>query len=443
MTNPFNKSSFEQAAVPVNKGFLQNVRSCLVLAPHPDDESLGCGGLIALLREQGSQVTIVVTTDGSQSHPNSIRFPENLRVELRKKEIILALSILGVEKNDIYFLNGRDSGLPYPDMPGFSAFKEQISSIIEKVNPQLCLVPYELDPHCDHRATWQMLNAALADVDNNGITVWEYPIWLYHLAQPADIPDPGNGELLYLEISKYIERKKAAISAHVSQVTKLISDDPTGFMLSENMIDGFLTGKEYFMQRSVLKKERTLPAAYFQQLYKSNRDPWGFETSAYEQRKYEDTIAHLSRERYGRGLEIGCSIGVLTNKLQSRCKSLLAIDISEVALQVARERLKEYPQVCFELRGIPGPLPKDHYDLILMSEVGYYLSMKDLLVARQQIAESLQPGGTLMLVHWTHYVADYPLTGDQVHEVFLEEKTWSATRHNRTADYRLDVLMKQ
>lgn len=443
MTNPFDKTAFWNMAVPAEKSFLDNVHSCLIVAPHPDDESLGCGGLIAKLRKQHCLVNVVITTDGSQSHPNSSNYPEKERIEVRSRELIHALQVLEVDETNIHFLEGKDAAFPQSNEPGFDNFKEKLKIIISRVNPQLCLIPYELDPHCDHRSAWQLLNAALGEVATNGITVWEYPIWLYEIARPEDLPVLKEGELKYVDIDLFIHKKREAIAAHVSQTTDLINDDPHGFVLSQEMINNFLTGREYFIQRDGLKKENTLSADYFQSLYQNNTDPWNFEKSEYESEKYRATINYLPESQYLNGLEIGCSIGVLTNMLRKKCKALLSIDISETALAVAKKRLQSYPEVAFRVAAVPQNFPIGNYNLIVMSEVGYYLSMTDLLRVKKQIIDSLLPSGTLILVHWTHYVSDYPLSGDQVHETFITAKELIRTSYKRTDDYRLDVFIKR
>ncbi|MBE9584233.1 PIG-L family deacetylase [Mucilaginibacter sp. JRF] len=442
MANPFDKIAFWDSAIEADTVFLSNINSCLILAPHPDDESLGCAGLIALLRQQGCRITIVVTTDGSQSHPNSKQYPEAARIALRKAETKCALSLLQIPDDHIHFLNGIDTALPGKHDEGFSQFSSRLIDIIDTVNPQLYVVPYELDPHRDHRATWQILNAALKEVEHNGITVWEYPIWLYQNAVVDDLPKLQTGELLFIDITAALEIKRQAIASHRSQVSNLISDDPDGFMLSQEMINNFLTGKEYFMERKSLRKEHTLPADYFRRLYDQNRDPWNFEASEYEQEKYQATITYLSQPVYKNALEIGCSIGVLTALLCTKCDQLLSIDISETALDIAKERLKNHPHVHFRLAAIPDSYPDGKYDLVVLSEVGYYLSMEDLLATKQKIYESLLPDGTLIMVHWIHYVIDYPLTGDQVHQVFINDGAFSPISFKRTNDYRLNVFSK-
>src|SRR3954454_12910985 len=110
--------------------------------------------------------------------------------------------------------------------------------------------------------------------------------------------------------------------------------------------------------------------AHFDALYARHPDPWNFETSAYEAAKYQATIAALEGRHFARGLEIGCSIGVLTEHLAPHCDALLAIDVSERALARARERV---PGATFERREVPEEYPEGYFDLTVCSEVLYYL----------------------------------------------------------------------
>jgi len=161
--------------------------------------------------------------------------------------------------------------------------------------------------------------------------------------------------------------------------------------------------------------ETTLPGDYFDALYARHDDPWGFESRWYERRKRALTLASLPAERYASALEIGCSIGVLTEQLAQRCDSLLSTDVSSAALQRARERLAGTSIVRFELADDATPLPDGPFDLIVLSEVGYYFSHEALGRLTEQLGDRLAEGGTLLACHWRHPVADYPLSGDDVH----------------------------
>lgn len=186
----------------------------------------------------------------------------------------------------------------------------------------------------------------------------------------------------------------------------------------------------------------SLPPSYFDALYTAEPDPWKFETSEYEANKYAATIAALPKERYQAAFEIGGSIGVLTEKLAHRCDSLLSVDVSKLAQDQAIKRCQHLSQVHFELMRLPEQYPQEMFDLTLVSEVGYYWCWEDLKKAQQLMLEHLEPGGHLLLVHWTLYARDYPLSGDEVHDSFFE-LTPTQLRHlkgQHESQYRLDLF---
>ena len=191
----------------------------------------------------------------------------------------------------------------------------------------------------------------------------------------------------------------------------------------------------------------TLSPEYFDHVYQANRDPWNFETSLYERAQYAATLAALPHSGYAEAFEIGCSLGVLTAQLAPRCGHLLAVDVSEAALAQARTRCADLPQVELKLLRVPEEFPPQQFDLILLSEVGYYWSPADLDRAADQLIAGLKPGGQLLLVHWTPLVHDYPLTGDDVHQFFLDKTSPAGPlRHlagQRHETYRLDLLERR
>lgn len=189
----------------------------------------------------------------------------------------------------------------------------------------------------------------------------------------------------------------------------------------------------------------SLPAAYFERLYAEDPDPWKFATSDYERDKYAATLAALPRERYGRALDVGCSIGVLTRALAERCRDLVAIDPVPSALAAARERCADAPQVAFLEGAVPSIWPPGRFDLILLSEVVYYLDRADLSRLVRLVAGALAPLADIVTVHWTGET-DYPLGGDEAAELFIAGLTATGAvrldpgRSSRSAQYRLDVL---
>ena len=187
--------------------------------------------------------------------------------------------------------------------------------------------------------------------------------------------------------------------------------------------------------------DRTLPAKYFDDLYAADPDPWRFAASAYERDKYAATLAALPRSRYTSALEIGCSIGVLTRQVAAHCDSLLSLDVAQTALEQAALRCADLPHVTFSAAQVPGSWPPGRFDLILLSEVIYYLDLTDVARLAARVGESLGDGGDIVLVHWlgeTHY----PLTGDAAAEYFIRSAAPFARvlHQSRTDSYRLDVL---
>ena len=190
--------------------------------------------------------------------------------------------------------------------------------------------------------------------------------------------------------------------------------------------------------------QKSLAPEYFDDVYNANEDPWNFASSDYEAAKYAATVAALPDKNYRSAFEIGCSIGVLTEKLAAFCQSLLAIDVNEKALNQASARCADLPNVRFRKMVVPNEFPDENFDLIIVSEVGYYLSAADWKRAGEQIISQLGASGVVVLVHWTHFVADYPQTGDAVHNSFdgLGAGKLKHLDGKRTDDYRLDVWRK-
>ncbi len=191
-------------------------------------------------------------------------------------------------------------------------------------------------------------------------------------------------------------------------------------------------------------EKKTLSPEYFEKVYAANDDPWNFQTSEYEGEKYRATLDALPREKYKNAFEIGCSIGVLTEKLAERCEKLLAVDVSENAIEQAKKRCRNLSNVNFRLMRFPEEFPADGFDLILISEVGYYLSPPDWKKAMEKVFAQLTENGQVVLAHWTPFVHDYPQTGDEVHNSFAKfaENKMRRLDEIKADKYRLDVWEK-
>ena len=189
---------------------------------------------------------------------------------------------------------------------------------------------------------------------------------------------------------------------------------------------------------------RSVPSAYFDSIYARDPDPWGYATEPYERAKYAATLAALPRGRFRAGFEIGCSIGILTRSLAARCDRLLAADCSESSLALARNNGRDLRGVRFSRLRVPGEWPRGRFDLVVMSEVLYYLSRREVSRVVRQILHNLRPGGVVVLVHWLGDTAAAQ-TGDQAAAQFLREarQRLRVVRRKRNSRYRLDVLTRQ
>lgn len=160
----------------------------------------------------------------------------------------------------------------------------------------------------------------------------------------------------------------------------------------------------------------SLGKEYFDGVYADGPDPWGFADRWYEARKRQVLLAALPRPRFGDAFEPGCSTGELTVALAARCGSVLAMEVAQRPLAVAADRTADLGNV----RVTPGAVPADwpphaRFDLVVLSEIGYYLDETDLDRTLGLAAASLADGGVLVTCHWRHRAPDYPLSGDGVH----------------------------
>ncbi len=184
----------------------------------------------------------------------------------------------------------------------------------------------------------------------------------------------------------------------------------------------------------------TIGSDYFEEMFRSSDDPWRLDASDYEAAKRDATIAALGGRRYTSAWEVGCAKGALTERLAPYCARLLAMDVSETALEAARQRLQGRKDVAIERAAFPAWTPPDDFDLILLSEVVYYLDDGDLRRAGDRVAEALRPGGDVLLVHWTGET-DYPNSADDAVTKLcaaLGNRVTEVTQQ-RTDAYRLDL----
>ncbi len=179
--------------------------------------------------------------------------------------------------------------------------------------------------------------------------------------------------------------------------------------------------------------------AHFDRIYAASADPWGYETSAYEAGKYAATLDALPAQRFAAALEVGCSIGVLTQRLAGRCDRLIAIDAAALAIERAKERLACVPHVDIRLGRVPEAWPAGSFDLIVLSELIYYLPDEDIDTVAGLTRAALPAGGHAILVNHTGKT-DTKLTGAEAEARFIAVCGLDVVRRSEAPGYRLALL---
>ncbi len=216
--------------------------TALILAPHPDDESLGCGGLIAEACAQGRPPVVVILTDGGMSHPNSRSFPRERLVPLREEETRAAVAQLGLGADRLHFLRAPDGGAPHSGPP-MLALAERVARFAREAGASAILTTWERDPHPDHLAANLIAREARRQT---GLPLLRYPVWGWTIPPRAWLPkEPIAG--MRLGMQRHLEAKRRAIAAHASQYTDLIADDPRGFRLPQTLLSALDQPWEVFL----------------------------------------------------------------------------------------------------------------------------------------------------------------------------------------------------
>ena len=181
----------------------------------------------------------------------------------------------------------------------------------------------------------------------------------------------------------------------------------------------------------------------FDALYQGNPDPWAFRSSAYEHAKYSATLAALPRDHYRIGIEVGCSIGELTSRLAPRCDFMLGVDVSAVAIEEAKRHHGERPDIAFIVAEVPAFWPGLRADLIVLSELLYFLDTAEIRQMAEQVAAHWIDGGDCLLVNYLG-PTDTAVDGDNASDQFIEAlaglRPITTLTAERTPGYRLDVL---
>ncbi|WP_159705833.1 bifunctional PIG-L family deacetylase/class I SAM-dependent methyltransferase [Arthrobacter sp. 18067] len=406
----------------------------VVLAAHPDDETLGAGGFLARLHAAGAAIELVLCTAGEASHPDSqTTTPERLAA-VRLAEFTTAVSGLAPSAT-LRFLELPDGQLAAHADRIAAAIRESIAG--RTAEEVVIVAPYRSDGHTDHD-TLGKVAADLATQDGYGLL--EYPIWYWLWAGTGDTT---WSSWVRVPLSQEEQQaKSAAMRAHASQTEPLSGQPGDETLLSGTFLEHFERPWETFAwhpshsgNNSAVDAERI-----FDEVHRREEDPWSYTTSWYERRKRALTLAALPRESYESGLEIGCSIGTLSEELARRCGTFLGVDASSAALAQAAKRLAGHPSAEVKHLIMPQEWPEGSFDLVVLSETGYYLSPEELTELLARIQASTRLGGTLVLCHWRHPISGWQLDAESVHAMARTHLGWPTHGLYQEKDFMLEVF---
>ncbi len=234
MTNPRPRAAFRVDAAAIIRA--AGRRTLVIVAPHPDDETLGCGRLITAAVRAGVRVAVVALTDGDASHPGSRRWPPAALAGVRRAELRRALARLGAGAAAVRHLHWPDGRV------ATSGTALALRRTLVALGPGAVVAASPRDHHPDHQAGWRLSAAATR---GSGVRLFSYAVWSRVDSSPRAF-DPG--------------RKRWAARAHRSQVGGYIADDPAGFRLTAGELARFTGGAEAFAAHPKALPRRSIVA---------------------------------------------------------------------------------------------------------------------------------------------------------------------------------------
>ena len=428
---------FLDAAATVHFGDLPQVRRALVVAPHPDDESLGAGGVIASWSAAKVEVDVVVCSDGESARPGASASARRQLAQRRADEVGAAVASLSARAP----VRLQRWGLPDGRLERCGVeLRERLAPLVAAAD--VVVAPWPGDGHPDHESVGLAARGAVA-VSTTTAPLLEYPIWAWHWATPELL---AGDTVIGVPLSPSARRAKAAaIACHESQHG---GDDP---ILPAAVQAHFRRAEEFFVvDDRTLEAITPLPRSspeFFEQLYRStpSGDPWDLDVSAAEQARYDAVEQAVERargtDRYEHAIEIGCATGELTRRLATHADHVVAVDSSVSALRAAAATCRDLPGVelrrghapdCFDDRDVD-------VDLVVLSEVGYYFTAEALADLVRELAGRTRPGCTFVAAHWTGSSLDHVLDADATHDVIASTLGWTHRSSGAVGEHRIDV----
>jgi LmbE family N-acetylglucosaminyl deacetylase len=399
-----------------------------VVAAHPDDETLGVSGLLQRLHAKGDPIDLIVATDGEAAFPGLSTADRQALGRTRRAELRESLRAQQLADVTVRWLGLPDSGLA-----------ERQDELTERLRPlladaDLCLLPWPGDPHPDHAAAGEAALAAAPPTAHR----WSYPIWMWHRMAPDDPAIPRDTVFGHRLAGARRDRKMAGLAAFVSQLKPGPNGEPP--VLEPDMLDHFDRDVEVVFREP---PHRSAPLARFAELYAADPDPWQVADRWYERRKRALTMASLPHGHYGTAVEPACGTGLLTAQLARRCDRVVAFDPVPDAVAAARARTAELAHVVVTEGRLPGDLPAGPVDLVVFSEILYYLDDDTFAASVDAAVAALRPGGHLVAVDWLPWAAEAPRDGLAVHQVLTGVPTLEPLVTHTDERFVLHVLARR
>jgi LmbE family N-acetylglucosaminyl deacetylase len=364
----------------------------VVVAAHPQDATLGASGVLQRLHEHGTSVELVVATNGGGD----------------RRAVGESLLAQGLPDVRVRWL----------DVPPADHHDDLVALLAEPLaDADVCLAPWPDDPHPDHRVVGEATGRA-APVTTH---CWSYPMW--HGVRPDDPVVPRDRAFVHRLTEAQRHRKTAGIAVFAGRFD-------AGPILDTEIL---------FRQPPT----RTAPIERFTELYAAATDPWGTATKWYERRKRAVALAALPLQRYGFAVEPACGTGALTRMLADRCDQVLAFDPVIEAVRQARVATRDLPGVAIRQAALPAGLPAGPVDLVVFSEILYYLDDRDLHDTVDRTVAALRPGGHVLAVHWRPWAAEAPRDGIAAHRVLLARPEFEIVVDHRDEDFVLHVAVRR
>ena len=220
---------------------------CLIIAPHQDDEAMGCAGLILARRTAGLAVDIIYLTDGAGSHPGHPRVSPVTLAQLRRAEASRAMQGLNVEATSLHFLDAPDGTLAHLSPATFEDLAQRLAALIAPLAPTELFLPCRNDGSSEHTAAFKLTVRAL-QLARLSPRLFEYPIWARWSPQRLIRPGFTSRRVWWLSFPLTVPRKREALACYVSQTTPTPPWSqpvlPPGFAAS------FDSAEEFFFDQS-------------------------------------------------------------------------------------------------------------------------------------------------------------------------------------------------